>query len=31
MAAVFDNYFAHGFVGTYHYHAITQSLQRDDD
>lgn len=31
MAAVFDDYFAHGFVGTYHYHAITHPLQADDD
>ncbi len=26
MAANFDPYFAHGFVGTYHYHAITHPL-----
>ena len=31
MAAVFDEYFAHGFVGTYHYHAITHPLQEDAD
>jgi hypothetical protein len=31
MAAVFDDYFAHGFVGTYHYHAVTHPLQEDDD
>lgn len=31
MAAVFDSYFAHGFVGTYHYHAMTHPLQEDDD
>lgn len=31
MAAVFDSYFAHGFVGTYHYHALTHPLQEDDD
>jgi hypothetical protein len=31
MAAVFDDYFAHGFVGTYHYHAMTHPLQEDDD
>jgi hypothetical protein len=31
MAAVFDDYFAHGFVGTYHYHAITHPLQEDLD
>jgi hypothetical protein len=31
MAAVFDDYFAHGFVGTYHYHAMTHPLQEDND
>jgi hypothetical protein len=31
MAAVFDDYFAHGYVGTYHYHAITHPLQEDND
>jgi len=31
MAAVFDDYFAHGFVGTYHYHALTHPLQEDHD
>ena len=31
MAAVFDEYFAHGYVGTYHYHAITHPLQADDE
>ena len=31
MAAIFDGYFGHGFVGTYHYHAITHPLQEDDD
>lgn len=31
MAAIFDNYFGHGFVGTYHYHAVTHPLQEDDD
>jgi hypothetical protein len=31
MAAVFDDYFAHGFVGTYHYHAVTHPLQENDD
>lgn len=31
MAAVFDEYFAHGFVGTYHYHAMTHPLQEDND
>jgi hypothetical protein len=31
MAAVFDDYFAHGYVGTYHYHAVTHPLQEDDD
>jgi hypothetical protein len=31
MAAVFDDYFAHGYVGTYHYHAITHPLLNADD
>lgn len=31
MAAIFDNYFGHGFEGTYHYHAVTHPLQADDD
>ena len=31
MAAVFDSYYAHGYVGTYHYHAMTHPLQEDDD
>jgi len=31
MAAVFDSYFAHGYVGTYHYHALTHPLQEDTD
>lgn len=31
MAAVFDDYFAHGFSATYHYHAVTHPLQEDDD
>lgn len=31
MAAIFDDYFAHGFVGTYHYHAVTHPLQEDND
>ena len=31
MAAVFDSYFAHGYVGTYHYHALTHPLQEDSD
>jgi hypothetical protein len=31
MAAVFDDYFGHGFEGTYHYHAMTHPLQEDND
>ena len=31
MAAVFDSYFAHGYEGTYHYHAMTHPLQEDND
>lgn len=31
MAAIFDNFFGHGFEGTYHYHAVTHPLQADDD
>ncbi len=31
MAAVLDSYFAHGHVGTYHYHAMTHPLQEDAD
>ncbi len=31
MAAVFDDYFAHGYVATYHYHAMTHPLQEDND
>jgi len=31
MAAVFDSYFAHGYVGTYHYHALTHPLQENTD
>ena len=31
MAAIFDEYFGHGFEGSYHYHAITHPLQEDDD
>jgi len=31
MAALFDEYFGHGFEGSYHYHAITHPLQKDDD
>ena len=31
MAAVFDSYFAHGYEGTYHYHALTHPLQEDTD
>lgn len=31
MAATFDQYFGHGFVATYHYHAITHPLQEDTE
>lgn len=31
MAPIFDDYFGHGFEGTYHYHAVTHPLQADDD
>ena len=31
MAAVFDEYFGHGFEGTYHYHAMTHPLQTNDE
>lgn len=31
MAAVFDDYFGHGYVASYHYHALTHPLQEDDD
>ena len=31
MAAIFDDFFGHGFEGSYHYHAITHPLQEDDD
>jgi hypothetical protein len=31
MAGIFDEYFGHGFEGSYHYHAITHPLQHDDD
>jgi len=31
MAAVFDDYFGHGYVATYHYHALTHPLQEDND
>jgi len=31
MAAIFDGFFGHGFEGSYHYHAITHPIQRDDD
>ncbi|MBT6432400.1 MAG: YHYH protein [Deltaproteobacteria bacterium] len=31
MAAIFDEYYGHGFEGSYHYHAITHPLQKDDD
>lgn len=31
MYAIFDNYFAHGYKGTYHYHALTHPLQEDTD
>jgi len=31
MAGIFDSYFAHGYVGTYHYHALTHPLQEDTD
>ena len=31
MAAIFDDYFGHGFEGSYHYHAMTHPLQADDD
>ncbi len=31
MAAIFDEYYGHGFEGTYHYHAITHPLQHNDD
>jgi len=31
MAGVFDNYFGHGYEGTYHYHALTHPLQEDLD
>ena len=30
MAALFDDFFGHGFEGSYHYHAITHPLQKDD-
>ena len=31
LHAIFDDYFAHGYVGTYHYHALTHPLQEDND
>jgi len=31
MSAIFDAYWGHGFEGSYHYHAITHPLQKDDD
>jgi len=31
MAAIFDDFFGHGFEGSYHYHAMTHPLQKDDD
>ena len=31
MSAIFDDYWGHGFEGSYHYHAISHPLQRDDD
>lgn len=31
MSAIFDEYYGHGFEGSYHYHAITHPLQADDD
>jgi hypothetical protein len=31
MSGIFDEYFGHGFEGSYHYHAITHPLQHDDD
>lgn len=31
LAAIFDEYYGHGFEGTYHYHAVTHPLQGDDD
>ncbi|MDG2421832.1 MAG: YHYH protein [Gammaproteobacteria bacterium] len=31
MAAIFDDYFGHGFEGTYHYHAVTHPLQANND
>ena len=31
MAATFDQFFGHGYEGSYHYHAITHPLQKDDD
>ena len=31
MAAIFDEYYGHGFEGTYHYHAMTHPLQSNDE
>ncbi|WOH35948.1 YHYH protein [Thalassotalea fonticola] len=31
MAAIFDDYYGHGFEGTYHYHAMTHPLQDDEE
>tara|TARA_B100001029_G_C15048877_1_gene449200 strand:- start:580 stop:1989 length:1410 start_codon:yes stop_codon:yes gene_type:complete len=31
MSAIFDDYFGHGYEGTYHYHAITHPLQHNTD
>jgi hypothetical protein len=31
LAAIFDEFYGHGFEGSYHYHAITHPLQKDDD
>jgi len=31
MSAIFDEYWGHGFEGSYHYHAISHPLQEDDD
>ncbi|NRA55834.1 MAG: YHYH protein [Gammaproteobacteria bacterium] len=31
MAAIFDEYYGHGFEGTYHYHAMTHPLQTNNE
>ena len=31
LAAIFDEFFGHGFVGTYHYHALTHPFQDDHE